>query len=125
MYLYAILGGFKGRLHAPGDVVYFLYAILGGFKESLHATVDLVYFLYALSYGCVIPCLLLQSGRWNDVACTELNTYICKMPKSHYPLPSVKPTVYGCPQVVEQNTHSKCVYVVLHTYAIVSSFANS
>ena len=31
-FLYAILGGFKGRLHATGDVVYFLYAILGGFK---------------------------------------------------------------------------------------------
>ncbi|KAK0140766.1 Macrophage mannose receptor 1 [Merluccius polli] len=42
--------------------------------------------------------MLHQSGRWNDVACTELNTYICKMPKAHYPLPSVKPTVYGCPQ---------------------------
>ena len=25
-FLYAILGGFKGRLHATGDVVYFLYA---------------------------------------------------------------------------------------------------
>ncbi|XP_049459415.1 macrophage mannose receptor 1 [Epinephelus fuscoguttatus] len=42
--------------------------------------------------------MLHQTGRWNDVACTELNTYICKMPKSHYPLPSAKPTVYGCPQ---------------------------
>lgn len=40
-----------------------------------------------------------QTGRWNDVSCTELNTYICKMPKAHYPLPSVKPTEYGCPQV--------------------------
>ncbi|XP_068430349.1 uncharacterized protein [Clinocottus analis] len=39
-----------------------------------------------------------QTGRWNDVSCTELNTYICKMPKDHYPVPSVKPTVYGCPQ---------------------------
>ncbi|KAM4634074.1 macrophage mannose receptor 1 [Polymixia lowei] len=39
-----------------------------------------------------------QTGRWNDVSCTELNTYICKMPKAHYPVPSVKPTVYGCPQ---------------------------
>uniref|UniRef100_A0A096MA02 C-type lectin domain-containing protein n=1 Tax=Poecilia formosa TaxID=48698 RepID=A0A096MA02_POEFO len=39
-----------------------------------------------------------QTGRWNDVSCTELNTYVCKMPKAHYPLPSVKPTMYGCPQ---------------------------
>uniref|UniRef100_A0A8C9YYS3 C-type lectin domain-containing protein n=1 Tax=Sander lucioperca TaxID=283035 RepID=A0A8C9YYS3_SANLU len=43
--------------------------------------------------------MLHQTGRWNDVSCTELNTYICKMPKAHYPVPSVKPTVYGCPQV--------------------------
>nr|XP_020506487.1 macrophage mannose receptor 1-like [Labrus bergylta] len=42
--------------------------------------------------------MLYQSGRWNDVSCSELNTYICKMPKAHYPVPSVKPTVYGCPQ---------------------------
>ena len=46
--------------------------------------------------------LLLQSGRWDDVACTELNTYICKAPRAHYPLPSVEPTVYGCPQVEER-----------------------
>uniref|UniRef100_A0A7N8XJQ4 C-type lectin domain-containing protein n=1 Tax=Mastacembelus armatus TaxID=205130 RepID=A0A7N8XJQ4_9TELE len=39
------------------------------------------------------------TGRWNDVSCTELNTYICKKPRAHYPVPSVKPTVYGCPQV--------------------------
>ncbi|KAF4077177.1 hypothetical protein AMELA_G00205040 [Ameiurus melas] len=39
-----------------------------------------------------------QTGRWNDVTCTELNTYICKTPKGHYPLPSIKPTVYGCLQ---------------------------
>ncbi|XP_026880092.2 macrophage mannose receptor 1 [Electrophorus electricus] len=39
-----------------------------------------------------------QTGRWNDVTCTELNTYICKMAKGHYPLASIKPTVYGCPQ---------------------------
>ncbi|XP_061589669.1 macrophage mannose receptor 1 [Cololabis saira] len=42
--------------------------------------------------------MLHQTGRWNDVSCTELNTYICKMSKAHYPVPSVKPTVYGCPQ---------------------------
>ncbi|KAM9450976.1 lymphocyte antigen 75-like [Clarias gariepinus] len=39
-----------------------------------------------------------QSGRWNDVTCTEMNSYICKMAKGHYPLPSIKPTVYGCPE---------------------------
>uniref|UniRef100_A0A7N9ARH0 C-type lectin domain-containing protein n=1 Tax=Mastacembelus armatus TaxID=205130 RepID=A0A7N9ARH0_9TELE len=43
--------------------------------------------------------MLHQTGRWNDVSCTELNTYICKKPRAHYPVPSVKPTVYGCPQV--------------------------
>ncbi|XP_069566819.1 macrophage mannose receptor 1-like, partial [Brachyistius frenatus] len=42
--------------------------------------------------------MLHQTGRWNDVSCTELNSYICKTPKAHYPLPSVQPTVYGCPQ---------------------------
>ncbi|KAM8828848.1 secretory phospholipase A2 receptor isoform 3-T3 [Spinachia spinachia] len=42
--------------------------------------------------------MLHQTGRWNDVSCTELNTYICKTAKAHYPVPSVKPTVYGCPQ---------------------------
>ncbi|KAK7896517.1 hypothetical protein WMY93_021842 [Mugilogobius chulae] len=42
--------------------------------------------------------MLQATGRWNDVSCTELNTYICKMPKAHYPLPSARPTVYGCPQ---------------------------
>ncbi|XP_036973174.1 macrophage mannose receptor 1 [Acanthopagrus latus] len=42
--------------------------------------------------------MLSRTGRWNDVTCSELNTYICKMPKGHYPVPSVKPTVYGCPQ---------------------------
>ncbi|CAL9682123.1 unnamed protein product [Knipowitschia caucasica] len=42
--------------------------------------------------------MLQTTGRWNDVSCTELNTYICKMPKAHFPLPSVQPTVYGCPQ---------------------------
>lgn len=44
-------------------------------------------------------CFASQSGRWNDVTCTELNTYICKTPKGHYPLPSIQPTIYGCPQV--------------------------
>lgn len=42
--------------------------------------------------------MLHQTGRWNDVTCTELNTYVCKKPKAHYPLPSIKPTNYGCPQ---------------------------
>ena len=32
-FLDAILGGFKGRLHATGDVVY-LYAILEGLREG-------------------------------------------------------------------------------------------
>lgn len=40
----------------------------------------------------------LQTGRWSDVSCTELNHYVCKMPRAHYPEPSVKPTEYGCPQ---------------------------
>uniref|UniRef100_A0A671RIG7 C-type lectin domain-containing protein n=1 Tax=Sinocyclocheilus anshuiensis TaxID=1608454 RepID=A0A671RIG7_9TELE len=40
-----------------------------------------------------------ETARWNDVTCSELNTYVCKMPKGHYPLPSVQPTIYGCPQV--------------------------
>uniref|UniRef100_A0A3P9N6U5 C-type lectin domain-containing protein n=1 Tax=Poecilia reticulata TaxID=8081 RepID=A0A3P9N6U5_POERE len=51
------------------------------------------------SEDCVEIFIFLQTGRWNDVSCTELNTYVCKMPKAHYPLPSVKPTMYGCPQV--------------------------
>ncbi|XP_055010163.1 macrophage mannose receptor 1 [Boleophthalmus pectinirostris] len=42
--------------------------------------------------------ILQTTGRWNDVSCMELNTYICKMPKAHYPAPSAQPTVYGCPQ---------------------------
>ncbi|MGH0164673.1 UNVERIFIED_CONTAM: hypothetical protein FKN15_047304 [Acipenser sinensis] len=36
------------------------------------------------------------NGRWNDVSCSELNTYICKHSKDHYPAPSISPTVYGC-----------------------------
>uniref|UniRef100_A0A3Q2E886 C-type lectin domain-containing protein n=1 Tax=Cyprinodon variegatus TaxID=28743 RepID=A0A3Q2E886_CYPVA len=43
--------------------------------------------------------MLHQTGRWNDKSCTQLNNYVCKMPKAHYPLPSVQPTIYGCPQV--------------------------
>ncbi|XP_005917437.1 macrophage mannose receptor 1 [Haplochromis burtoni] len=50
--------------------------------------------------------MLHQSGRWNDVTCTELNTYVCKMPKAHYPPPSVQPTVYGCPQGWEAYRYS-------------------
>uniref|UniRef100_A0AAQ4NVA3 C-type lectin domain-containing protein n=1 Tax=Gasterosteus aculeatus aculeatus TaxID=481459 RepID=A0AAQ4NVA3_GASAC len=46
-----------------------------------------------------------QTGRWNDVSCTELNTYICKAARAHYPAPSVKPTVYGCPQVARNSSH--------------------
>ncbi|XP_015231842.1 PREDICTED: macrophage mannose receptor 1-like [Cyprinodon variegatus] len=42
--------------------------------------------------------MLHQTGRWNDKSCTQLNNYVCKMPKAHYPLPSVQPTIYGCPQ---------------------------
>lgn len=49
--------------------------------------------------------LILQTGRWNDASCSELNTFVCKMPKAHYPLPSVRPTVYGCPQVGGTHVH--------------------
>lgn len=52
---------------------------------------------------------LVQTGRWDDVSCTELNTFICKTPKAHYPLPSVQPTVYGCPQVWKKKTFSVLV----------------
>lgn len=48
---------------------------------------------------------LLQTGRWNGVSCSELNTYICKMPRAHYPAPSVQPTVYGCAQVGPETKH--------------------
>ncbi|XP_058889912.1 macrophage mannose receptor 1-like [Acipenser ruthenus] len=40
--------------------------------------------------------MLYKNGRWNDVSCSELNTYICKHSKDHYPAPSISPTVYGC-----------------------------
>lgn len=53
----------------------------------------------SVSADCEYFLFLFQNGRWNDVSCTELNTYICKTAKAHYPLPSVKPTQYGCPQV--------------------------
>lgn len=59
---------------------------------------------------------MLQTGRWNDKSCTELNTYICKMPKAHYPLPSVRPTVYGCPQVGQTTT------LHLHYFFLTSCF---
>ncbi|RVE65935.1 hypothetical protein OJAV_G00121150 [Oryzias javanicus] len=42
--------------------------------------------------------MLYETGRWNDKSCSELNNYICKKPKAHYPAPSVQPTEYGCPQ---------------------------
>ncbi|KAM3599721.1 uncharacterized protein V6R79_010309 [Siganus canaliculatus] len=42
--------------------------------------------------------MLHETGRWSTVSCSELNTFICKMPKAHYPAPSVEPTQYGCPQ---------------------------
>uniref|UniRef100_A0A3P9HM49 C-type lectin domain-containing protein n=1 Tax=Oryzias latipes TaxID=8090 RepID=A0A3P9HM49_ORYLA len=45
--------------------------------------------------------MLYETGRWNDKSCSELNNYICKKPKAHYPAPSVQPTQYGCPQVGE------------------------
>ncbi|KAF3849178.1 hypothetical protein F7725_015675 [Dissostichus mawsoni] len=54
--------------------------------------------------------MLYQTGRWNDVSCTELNTYICKTPKAHYPLPSVKPTVYGCPQCQGWDSYGYACY---------------
>lgn len=69
---------------------------------NLHGKIQAVHIINSLQWNVVILMLissLLQTGRWNDVSCAELNTYICKMPKAHYPMPSVKPTVYGCPQV--------------------------
>uniref|UniRef100_A0A3P9J5P1 C-type lectin domain-containing protein n=1 Tax=Oryzias latipes TaxID=8090 RepID=A0A3P9J5P1_ORYLA len=29
--------------------------------------------------------MLYETGRWNDKSCSELNNYICKKPKAHYP----------------------------------------
>ncbi|XP_035247102.1 macrophage mannose receptor 1 [Anguilla anguilla] len=54
--------------------------------------------------------MLHQTGRWNDVPCTELNTYICKKPKAHYPAPSVPPTVYGCPEGWDAYTYA-CYWI--------------
>lgn len=62
-----------------------------------------------------VPCVL-QTGRWNDVSCSELNTFICKMAKAHYPLPSVKPTVYGCPQVGKTYVTNSCIH--LHSQSV-------
>lgn len=58
---------------------------------------------------------MLQTGRWNDVSCSELNTFICKMAKAHYPLPSVKPTVYGCPQVGKTYVTNSCIHLHLQS----------
>lgn len=60
---------------------------------------------------------LLQTGRWNDVYCTELNTFVCKMAKAHYPLPSVQPTVYGCPQVGKTCDNTDA-YIWTHSWCL-------
>lgn len=41
------------------------------------------------------------------------------MPKAHYPVPSVKPTVYGCPQVGEKKTN---ILTFIYFSALFSSF---
>lgn len=53
----------------------------------------------ALEIIPTLKCVFTQAGRWNNASCSELSTFICCMPKAHYRLPSVKPMVYGCPQV--------------------------
>lgn len=82
---------------------------------NLHGKIQAVHIIDSLQWNVVILMLissLLQTGRWNDVSCAELNTYICKMPKAHYPAPSVKPTVYGCPQVGKKKHSSNINFSV-------------
>uniref|UniRef100_A0A3B4FGI6 C-type lectin domain-containing protein n=1 Tax=Pundamilia nyererei TaxID=303518 RepID=A0A3B4FGI6_9CICH len=45
-----------------------------------------------------------HDGNLKTLTGEKLNTYVCKMPKAHYPPPSVQPTVYGCPQVRQTST---------------------
>lgn len=59
-----------------------------------------------------VPCVT-QTGRWNNASCSELSTFICCMPKAHYRLPSVKPMVYGCPQV-GKNIGDTLTYIYTH-----------
>uniref|UniRef100_A0A8C7XNW2 C-type lectin domain-containing protein n=1 Tax=Oryzias sinensis TaxID=183150 RepID=A0A8C7XNW2_9TELE len=59
--------------------------------------------------------MLYETGRWNDKSCSELNNYICKKPKAHYPAPSVQPTQYGCPQVGEAKCFKIFVSLKLKT----------